>query len=96
MATAKDRVQVVTVIDQKIYDAIEVIANDSRLSKMRVMEVLIESGLEDVKFLSCLGLTPRRMRALREGLESAGFLDSETGDFQIPSVCVSSKRRARA
>lgn len=93
---AKGRVQMITCVDQAVYDAINVIAKDSGLSKMKVMEKLIESGLDDVRFLSLLGLTPRRMRALREGLESAGFMDPDTGDFQIPVVKGKHSKHARA
>lgn len=77
------RVQVVTVVDQDVYDAIQQIAFDSELSKMRVMEILLETALDQVNFMSFLGLTQRRLTMLRKGLVKAGMLDEE-GNFHIP------------
>lgn len=71
--TFEEMTQVYANIEKNTDIEIEKICKEANVSKPRIIAALIECGLEDVRFLSFLGLRPSRLQKIAKALQKIGL-----------------------
>ena len=81
MAVGEDTVRVVGYIDKDLLEALDRVAAELGASRSGLLEACIESGLDDLRLLSFIGLTPGRLRKAVLALRKIGIL--KVGGYEI-------------
>lgn len=72
MKAEKQIVQVV--LERDVVAVIDKIAEEAEVSRSAVLSACVESGLDDLRLLSSLGLTPRRLKLIGQKLVKLGIV----------------------
>ncbi len=80
----KGATKLVAYVDDDVYAEMERVAAELGLTRSRMVQACIESGLDELRCFKYLGLTPRRIAQLRKVIEKLqkrfeGFSGLEKG-----------------
>lgn len=73
-------VQVVANVPESSNEEIVAISKELGFSRARIIANLIESGLEDTRFLKYFGLRPKVLQKIAKGLGKLGFFSEEPAE----------------
>jgi len=81
MALPDGKTRASITFEDDVLAAVDRIAAELEISRSAVVTACVETGLDDWKFFSCMGLTPRRMKMAIRKLRKLGSI--REGDVRI-------------
>ena len=86
MACPDGVVRVVAYMDEELVQQIDKISEEAGISRSRLVAACIEGGLEDLRFMSFIGLPPRRLQRVGTALEKFGIIATKHKNLDTPEI----------